>query len=485
MLSQEIVMKKLLLLLITMIFLTVSCGSSKKAENDADILPDEDAVDRSSLINICTGQTECYNNEKEAICPVENENFYGQDAQYTASGSCVPQKFSIDDSVENEPTVIDKNSGLEWQQRFSKLTENCENTGVWDGLPHTTAESYCENLKYGGHDDWRVPTILELNSIVDRGKNSPAINTVYFPDTPSGYFFSSSLDHLHDGYESFYVIWSIDFKDGVIDLESFDSLLELNDEHYVRCVRGEKSEKIHLKHRDLGDSERIYIDSKSPKSKIFLALFYEPVSDWENALKYCENKTYGGLSTWRLPNISELAFFFLDNFFWHEKEEMNLWSSTSYTADPTKSWILKRDEKKQLFVVPVSKKSQTSDYYTLCVSDSPCKGDAAWNGTECIDLCDPDPCKDMEYSTGKCIQSYEETNRDSYECECVENAVWDEYGKKKCVTPCDPNPCENKKLSTGVCIILGSLDLYKCECEENYCWSSRGECTDGSDGSCN
>ncbi|MBP5202581.1 hypothetical protein J6253_07575, partial [bacterium] len=38
-------MKRLIIFLILLAFSVVSCGSSKKAENDADILPDEDAAD--------------------------------------------------------------------------------------------------------------------------------------------------------------------------------------------------------------------------------------------------------------------------------------------------------------------------------------------------------------------------------------------------------------------------------------------------------
>ncbi len=98
--------------------------------------------------------------------------------------------------------------------------------------------------------------------------------------------------------------------------------------------------------------------------------------------------------------------------------------------------------------------------------------------------CDPNPCKDMEHSTGKCIRN---VNGDKYQCECVENAVWDGYSwEKKCITPCDPNPCENEELSTGVCSIVDYSDeFYKCECvEKNHYWC-QGRCTDGSDDSCN
>ena len=37
-------MKKFIFLLIALIFLAVSCGGSKKAENDTDILPDDDTA---------------------------------------------------------------------------------------------------------------------------------------------------------------------------------------------------------------------------------------------------------------------------------------------------------------------------------------------------------------------------------------------------------------------------------------------------------
>ena len=81
-------MKKLLLLLITLIFLAVSCSGSKKAENnDNAVLPDEDMtdVDEDNLqpdednggsgpffVNICTGETKCYDSEKEINCPKED-----------------------------------------------------------------------------------------------------------------------------------------------------------------------------------------------------------------------------------------------------------------------------------------------------------------------------------------------------------------------------------------------------------------------------
>ena len=124
--------------------------------------------------------------------------------------------------------------------------------------------------------------------------------------------------------------------------------------------------------------------------------------------------------------------------------------------------------------------------YFDCEQDSEDEPDESTDTDE-ENPCNPNPCKDMEHSTGKCIQSYSEVNGDKYQCECVENAVWDGYiREKKCITPCDPNPCENEELSTGVCsIVYDSDEFYKCECvKENHYWC-QGRCTDGSDGSCN
>ncbi len=63
---QEILVKKLLLFLIALTFLAVSCSSSKKAENDADILPDEDAVDEDS------SEEEQLEDDEESSAPDED-----------------------------------------------------------------------------------------------------------------------------------------------------------------------------------------------------------------------------------------------------------------------------------------------------------------------------------------------------------------------------------------------------------------------------
>jgi hypothetical protein len=57
----------------------------------------------------------------------------------------------------------------------------------WDSLVNgSNSEALC------GYSDWRVPTIEELQSIVNYNRTGPSIDTAYFPNTVSSDFWSSS-----------------------------------------------------------------------------------------------------------------------------------------------------------------------------------------------------------------------------------------------------------------------------------------------------
>ena len=83
----------------------------------------EKGCGKPSPVNVCTGQTKCYDMEKEIECPAGGGEFFGQDAQYAKLGYCVPQSFSIDDSVNDEPVVVDNNLGLMWQRNIPPTEE--------------------------------------------------------------------------------------------------------------------------------------------------------------------------------------------------------------------------------------------------------------------------------------------------------------------------------------------------------------------------
>ena len=76
------------------------------------------------------------------------------------------------------------------------------------------AISYCESLTLGRFDDWRLPNIKELRSIVDTSRQDPAIDPRYFNDTNLSEFWSSThythyansactIDFGHIGYDGY------------------------------------------------------------------------------------------------------------------------------------------------------------------------------------------------------------------------------------------------------------------------------------------
>ena len=163
---------------------------------------------------ICTGQNKCYANKGTMTCPAEGEDFFGQDFQYAKLGNCVPQKFRVE-TISGDNVVIDLNTGLMWQQTIPTTDYTWSN-----------ANSYCSGLTYAGYDDWRLPTPKELLTIVDNSRYNPAIDTTYFPNTPSGYFWSSSTYADLTAYA-----WYVNFDSGNVNG------IKKSITYYVRCVR--------------------------------------------------------------------------------------------------------------------------------------------------------------------------------------------------------------------------------------------------------
>jgi len=107
-------------------------------------------------------------------------------------------------------------SDLVWQDSDEAKTVQKD----WQG-----AKSYCENLILGGKDDWRLPNIKELQSIVDIKEYKPAIKKE-FKNLSEGYYWSSSQDVSTPNNA-----WNVGFRYGDT---STDIMIN---EFYVRCVR--------------------------------------------------------------------------------------------------------------------------------------------------------------------------------------------------------------------------------------------------------
>jgi hypothetical protein len=108
--------------------------------------------------------------------------------------------------------VTDKVTGLIWQRAVEATT-----------YALSDAKTYCANLALAGFSDWRLPTRIELVSLVDFTTAGPTIDRVAFPNTPSDSFWTSS----HRGSAA----WFVGFKQANVDA------IGTTEDFYVRCVR--------------------------------------------------------------------------------------------------------------------------------------------------------------------------------------------------------------------------------------------------------
>ncbi len=122
-----------------------------------------------------------------------------------------------DDSKE---LVIDRTTGLMWQDNIDTkiIRKNRKD-----------AKQYCRRLVFAGYDDWYLPRLKELKSIVDERKHNPAIRDG-FKNIVSSHYWSSS-PNLSD----IVIALNIDFKSG----QTYNNTRR--GKAYVRCARGNYS----------------------------------------------------------------------------------------------------------------------------------------------------------------------------------------------------------------------------------------------------
>ena len=92
----------------------------------------------------------------------------------------------------SDGTVTDGATGLVWQKCSRGQTADATCSGTATTANWQTALTYCKDLTLNSRT-WRLPSINELKTIVDRGKAAaPMIDTTAFPATVSNYYWSAS-----------------------------------------------------------------------------------------------------------------------------------------------------------------------------------------------------------------------------------------------------------------------------------------------------
>jgi hypothetical protein len=282
------------------------------------IIADTDIEDDNLTFPIVdTNQGLCYDSTSMIDCPAEDEAFYGQDAQY--SGNAASYTYNGDG------TVTDNVTGLVWRQDTD--TDDDGDMDAADKLSAANADAYCEASTYAGYDDWILPTIKQLYSLMDFSGMDPSgyegtdtsglvpfIDTDYFDfaygDTDAGERiidsqYASSTYYVSD--EDDELLFGVNFADGRI--KGYGLTLHGSDKTFnVACMRENDSYGVN-DFVDNGDGTITDNATSLMWSQDDSGADAPDGLNWEEALAYVEaqNETnYLGYSNWRLPNVKEL-----------------------------------------------------------------------------------------------------------------------------------------------------------------------------------
>ena len=108
---------------------------------------------------------------------------------------------------------------------------------MWEDTKHAEegqvtyleANTYCKALKLGEHNDWRVPTLKELLTIVDYARHEPA-TLKEFKRVDQDKLYWSTTEYTNKST----AFWGVVFEDG-----NTDNASAIYDRR-VRCVRAAK-----------------------------------------------------------------------------------------------------------------------------------------------------------------------------------------------------------------------------------------------------
>ncbi len=146
--------------------------------------------------------------------PVFSETTINGNPSGTPSRSLdIPARFVL---VMNNEAVLDRETGLVWERDAGLGTYNWQ-----DAITH------CYNTDIGGRGGWRLPTIAELTTLVDKTQTDPALPAGHpFINVQSSDYWSSTTAAAYTN-----CAWRVHFYKG--DVYDLDWSLK----HYVRAVR--------------------------------------------------------------------------------------------------------------------------------------------------------------------------------------------------------------------------------------------------------
>lgn len=231
-----------------------------------------------------------------------------------------------------DEAVLDRVTGLEWQRH------------VEERVPWEMASTYCDGLELAG-GGWRLPTRIELQSIVDFTKRLPAMNDEVFPVPEDAPPWGSTRPDPFYCPEEIAEPWpnlvfkhrlfppdydcessaanpitcdsagaSIDFMEGTQRYYDINAG-EMHDctpvDQFVRCVRGGPETDAVVQRYEIEDGAALDVYTGLRWQRVLPECptwdsCEQPLESLEQAQAYCEQLVVDGYDDFRVPDVTEL-----------------------------------------------------------------------------------------------------------------------------------------------------------------------------------
>jgi len=251
------------------------------------------------------------------------------------SMASLPNPQSFDTPSDAVGAVVDRVTGLMWQRDLG------DKLATFAG-----AKEQCDALSLAGQDDWRLPTRIELVSILDVTRIEPAIDLSAFPQTPSDWFWTASVA-ADDPRAAWYVYFYFGYPKTDSVANSFS----------VRCVRTNDARAVLPVHYEVMSDTVHDLGTGLIWERALSARGF----DFDEARAYCSALTVDNQTGWRVPSVVELLTLIderassapmIDALAFPDTPADRFWSSTEFDGRPGQAWHVYFDHGSALYGLP-------------------------------------------------------------------------------------------------------------------------------------
>lgn len=333
----------------------LQCEAQAIAQNGVCALPFVDALRNDTGISACS-DTEHYG----TACPLAN--YPGQDAEFGrdrwfaddadgragfsfkklgGDGGALPNDADTWDCVRDQVTGLiwenKTDAGLrDWSRQFAFGDGPDAANGYVDAV---NAQGLC------GFRDWRLPSVAELQDLVDYGRiyPGPALDPTFFRFVKNNAYWTADT-HAAKALNA----WTVHFDDGRVFDDVRSTPLSL------RLVRGESEANatpfvVSTDGQEVTDLRTGLIWQRCAYGMTWQNGACEGSPTyfmWYEALPVAEQQARGKQRVWRLPNVKELASLLdrtrinqaIDDAAFPNTPNAPFWSASPYAADAFYAW---------------------------------------------------------------------------------------------------------------------------------------------------